>query len=62
MRLFRHSTSGVSTGNVLGYYRNLGSLRYGMSTVYFTMPGSCTTQSSLQLKQPEDPMAKWTLI
>ncbi len=26
------STSGVLTGNVLGYYRNLGSLRYGTST------------------------------
>ncbi len=46
----RRSTSGVSIGNVLGYYRNLGSLRYGTSTAYFAVPGSCTTQSSLQSK------------
>ncbi len=32
--LSRRSTSGVSTGNVLGYCRNLGSLRYGTSTAY----------------------------
>ncbi len=30
------STSGVSIGNVLGYYRNLGSLRYGTSTAYLS--------------------------
>ncbi len=48
--LSRCSTSGVSTGNVLGYCRNLGSLRYGTSTAYFAVPGSCTTQSSLQSK------------
>ncbi len=48
--LSRRSTSGVSTGNVLGYCRNLGSLRYGTSTAYFAVPGSCTTQSSLQSK------------
>ncbi len=48
--LSRRSTSGVSTGNVLGYYRNLGSLRYETSTAYFAVPGSCTTQSSLQSK------------
>ncbi len=46
----RRSTSGVSTGNVLGYSRNLGSLRYGTSTAYFAVPDSCTTQSSLQSK------------
>ncbi len=48
--LSRRSTSGVSTGNILGYYRNLGSLRYVMSIAYFAVPGSCTTQSSLQSK------------
>ncbi len=42
---YRHSTSGISKGNVLGYYCNLGSLRYGND---YCIPGcamSCTPQS-----------------
>ncbi len=38
----RRSTSEISKGNILGYYRNLGSLRYGNE---YCVPGyamSCT--------------------
>ncbi len=43
--ILRRSTSGISKGNILGYYRNLGSLRYGNK---YCVPGramSCTPQS-----------------
>ncbi len=33
----RRSTSEISKGNLLGYYRNLGSLRYGMSTAFLAV-------------------------
>ncbi len=42
---YRRSASGISKGNVLGYYRNLGFLRYGNE---YCVPGramSCTLQS-----------------
>ncbi len=33
----RRSTNSISKGKVLGYYRNLGSLRYGTSTAFLAM-------------------------
>ncbi len=33
----RCSTSEISKGNILGYYRNLGSLRYGMSNAFLAV-------------------------
>ncbi len=45
----RRSTSEISKGNVLGYYRNLGSLRYGNE---YCVPGramSCTLGCFLRI-------------
>ncbi len=42
---YRCSTSGISKGNLLGYYRNLVSLRYGNEYCVSGRAMSCMPQS-----------------